>query len=93
MIDLDTSKLRECGKDIVKLSEDLNEMINLFYDRIINIPIKTGEWYGNSADEFAEKAKLDKQEAIEFKKCLCNYGTILIDNANKYDGIIKDNVF
>lgn len=87
MINIDTKKIRKCGSDIIRLSNDLNYIIELVYNRLIDMPTKTGEWRGKSADRYANLVKKDKDQAVDLKNILYNYGKTLIDNADKYDEI------
>lgn len=92
MIDIDTEKIKECGNDIVKLSNDLNQIIENLYERIINMPTKTGEWQGNSAIDFSRRANIEKNQAISLKNCLYDFGLTLIENADKYNNEVNNTI-
>lgn len=90
MINNDTNKMRECGKEIIELSKSAEEIINEIYELLTNMPIKTAEWVGPSADTFASVANSKKNQYIKLTDKLRLMGTKLIDNANAYDKSIKN---
>lgn len=85
MIDVDTTKLKKSGEDLVKLSNDLSDLCNSLYSRIYNIPYKTHEWLGISANTYSDKTILDKKEMVDFKNTLYEFGKNMIDIANSYN--------
>ena len=85
MINIDTNKLKKSGNDIIKLSQDLQELYNSMYDRINNMPTVTGEWLGNSAIEYAKNAMKEKIEVVDFKNQLYTFGDIMVKCANHYE--------
>ena len=91
MIDVDTTKLKKGGEDIVKLSNDFKELCNGLYSRLYNIPYKTGEWYGTSAIKFSESTIDEKIESLEFKNELYEFGKTMIEVANSYNTEITNN--
>ena len=90
MSEIDTSKLTKYGNSIVDSSHALNEEIQKLYDRIINIPTKTGEWQGESALEFVRKVKKDKIEVLKTRKKIYNCGNALLKISENYEkGILS----
>ena len=86
MLNLDTSKIKKTGEDMIKLSEELNEIIEALYLRIYNMNKTSGEWVGNSANLFVRQAILvDKKDAISLKNTLYKFGANLVNSANKYE--------
>lgn len=86
MLNLDTSKIKKTGEDMIKLSEELNEIIEALYLRIYNMNKTSGEWVGNSANLFVRQAILvDKTDAISLKNTLYKFGANLVNSANKYE--------
>ena len=81
-VNIDTEKMKECGKDIMALSAEIGDEFNYIFDKIINMPTITLEWTGDSALAYANKIKHDKVRYIEFKKQLYEYGKALVDYAN-----------
>lgn len=89
LINIDSIKMRECGKDIVSVSSTLNELFNEFFSRISNMPINTGEWVGKSADEFVRLARIDKAQYINFNNDLYNLGKFLIEQSYNLENEIQ----
>lgn len=93
MISVDTERVKKSGQDIIKLSSELNKMIDNIYSRIYNMPVLTGEWVGDSAEYFAKCANnVDKKEAILLSKSLYKFGECLVESAEKYETKIRENV-
>lgn len=61
---VDTEGLRQANSDINSYINDINTILNNTIKRIENMPRETREWQGNSADEFAQIAK--EQKELEF---------------------------
>ena len=85
MIDVDTEKLRQCGNDLIRLSQDLSQLSTGLYDRISNMPMITQEWIGNSSFDFASKAMTEKVDAVDLKNQLYVFGAYLIGISDKYE--------
>ena len=87
---IDTNKLKDYGESIVDSSRKLNDEIQKIYDRIINVPIKTGEWQGESALSFAKKVQKDKISVLNTKKKIYNCGNALLKVSDNYErGILS----
>jgi uncharacterized protein YukE len=86
-IEIDTTKMREAGEDILKLVEELKQTYNTMFERIANMPTKTKEWQGDSAVRFATKSSSEKKDYVAFTNDLYKYGKYLIDCANYYDNV------
>lgn len=83
-LDIDTKKMRECGNEIMKLSISVGEDISKLFDKIQNMPI-TGEWIGESAIAYANRARYEKMLYLQFKDVLYNYGKYLVDGAEEFE--------
>lgn len=90
MINNDTNKMRECGREIIELSKSAEEIIDEIYELLANMPTKTAEWVGPSANTFANIVNSKKKQYIKLTDKLRLMGTKLIDNANAYDKSIKN---
>ena len=88
---MDTIKLKECGKDIINLTRELNEALTMLFTRINNMPILTGEWVGNSANQFVTILNIEKKDYIALKDNLAEYGKLLLTASEKLEVCIKDN--
>lgn len=92
MLNVDTEQVKKSGYDIIKLSNDLNKIIDNLYFKIYNMPIVTKEWVGNSSEIFAKRANdVDKKDLLAFVNCLYKFGECLIDSAEKYELEIRNN--
>jgi hypothetical protein len=92
-MNIDTTKIKQSGYDILKLSYELNEIIENLYSKINNMPVLTGEWVGASAQLFAKQANnVEKKDAIAIKDTLKKFGEELIASAERYDTEIRKNI-
>lgn len=89
-IHIDTVKIRNCGNEIIKISVQMNEIINAMFNRINNMPTTTGEWVGPSANEYAQRANLEKRQYTVFANELYAKGKYLIDYANAMEQKISE---
>lgn len=90
-MNIDTVKIKQCGKDIVELTKELNEIIDDLYTKLINISAN-GQWQGNSAIAYSNKASLERLDALEFTKKLTEYGVGLMDLSTKYENTINNTI-
>lgn len=88
-INIDTTKIRECGTEIIELSKEMNEIITIMFNRISNITT-TGEWIGVSAASFIEEAKIDKIQYLNIKNNIYSYGKFLLDYADTMEQKINE---
>ena len=89
-INVDTVKIRECGKDIMELSIELNEIINTMFNRINNMSNASGEWIGTSANDFIQLAKIDRIQYLNMKDSIYTSGKYLVDYANTMERVINE---
>lgn len=88
-LNIDTKKINEAGTNIVDLSFDLLDIINNFYERINNIPTKTGEWVGKESVYFASLCMVEKEEYVKFISSLKAFGENLISFATNIDNQVN----
>lgn len=92
MINIDTTKMRKCGQDMIKISQDLDQTMNNLYSRIYNMSNVTREWVGGASELFAKQANdVEKKYAIELNRTIKQFGEVLYDCADKYDSEIRKN--
>ena len=84
-VNVDTVKLKECGKDIMTLTTELNEVLFSLYDRIGKMPTTTREWTGNAAIEFVNKLNIEKKYYLALKNNIYKYGKILYEGASSLE--------
>lgn len=82
---VDTNKLLTSGNDIISLTRELNEQVNMLFSRISNMNSNTLEWVGASADEFIRQANIQKSQYIKMIQILNKYGNVLKNAANYYE--------
>lgn len=90
-INTDTQKLRECGNSLMVLSNDLGENLEEMFTRIINVPLKTYEWVGESANRFSKITNAEKQNYINLKNQIYLYGKYLLETAENIEKAIDKN--
>jgi len=83
-INVDTVRLRECGKDIMSLTSELNELFILMYNEIDKV-----QWSGIAANEFKRKLGVEKVYNIALKDNLYKYGKLLYDAADQFEVCIN----
>lgn len=89
-INIDTIKIRECGKDIIDLSLELNEIITTMFNRIQNIQNTTGEWIGTSASDFINNSNIDKLQYLKMQDAIYKNGKYLMDYADLMERLISE---
>lgn len=82
---VDTNKLLTSGNDIISLTRELNEQINILFSRISNMNSNTLEWVGASANEFIRQANIQKSQYVKMIQILNKYGNVLKNAANYYE--------
>lgn len=91
-LNVDTNSLKESGQDIISLTSELNEEFQALFSRISNMNNRTFEWVGSGADEFIRRTNIEKVQYLRLINVLKKYGKILIDVANEYEIVAKQEV-
>ena len=86
---VDTKILREKGTNVMKLALDLNEMLMSLYKRIGSMPLSTGEWVGETANEFVRILNVEKLQYFRLKDEIYKYGKILVASADVFESKVK----
>ena len=81
-ITVNTADMRERGKMISDLTNELRVRIDSFFDRLEKVPTVTKEWTGPAALRYSELAKNDKNEYVTFKDELMSEGMFLVSQAD-----------
>ena len=89
-LNVDTTKLREAGNEIIKLSNEFNSNVNDLFDRLVKMPIVSNEWVGESAQEFSRIANVEKIDYMNLRKSLYSYGKFLVDTAEDIERAIQE---
>lgn len=90
---VDTVKMHECSKEIMDLSNTINETLTKIFDRFDNICTKTHEWSGDSETEFVKRLDIEKIDYYEFKDEIYQYGRYLDDRTSKIERVTTSNRF
>ena len=89
-INVDTVKLKECGKDIMALTTELKEVLFSLYNRIDKMPSTTGEWTGNAAKDFVYRLNIEKKYYLALNNNIYKYGKILYESAYNLEQVTKE---
>ena len=88
---IDTEQLREANTSINNYINDINGLLHNLTKRIENMPTLTKEWQGNSADEFAEIVKEQKEKEFNpFMIKLQAYSNVLKNIAEDFDNVERN---
>lgn len=95
-LNVDTVKMKECGKDIMNLSVELNEVLIALFERINNINntdyIDKNEfavWVGEGSKKFVEMINREKNDYFILKSILYEYGKYLVESSEKLNSAIE----
>lgn len=88
-INADTTRLRSNGEEILKLANELGNILDTMFNRIEQMPTTTLEWTGNAAKTFALHARKDKQQYYKLKNDLSKIGSVLCETANNIESTTK----
>lgn len=88
-INCDTKKIKNCGEDIITLSDDFNQLIDTLFKRIDSINKVDDGWHGEDADKYVTTVLKDKEIYTLFYNQLKEYGNTYIKAAEILDNTIK----
>lgn len=88
-IDVDTSKIYECGKSMVDLSLTLREIITTIFGNIDNLA-NNNVWLGNSSNSFRSMANVDKIQYLKLQEFLSQSGNYLMQYAETINKLINE---
>lgn len=83
-----TKQMKEYGEEMLKISDLVNEQIDLLYSKIEHLVVD-GVWQGISANKYYQKVMPDKNELLEFNKEFRKYGENLIKCSEQLEAIAK----
>lgn len=81
-INVDTVKLRDCGKDVLVASDKYINNIRDLYERIHDVPTKTREWVGVGATNYANYVYKERVQYLNYGNSLMKMGQAMIDYAD-----------
>ena len=87
-INVDTTRLSECGRDFVNLTTEYNQVINECFDMLLGLTEK-GAWDGVAATKFQRYVNGEKISYIALGETLMNYGRSIQNSANSLEASIN----
>ena len=79
-IHIHTDIINEIDNDIIKLINEIQEILDSIFKLIQKMPTETGEWIGISADKFVSLAMADSENYYLLRNNLSEFSSFL----NKY---------
>ncbi len=89
IINVDTNKIRDCGKDMVEVADYYKVNINNLFERINGVPVKTKEWVGEASKNYVFKLTKEKRYYDNYGKCLNALGEDLINYADELEKAVN----
>ena len=80
-ITINTEKFKFYADEIKKNAKEFDFLIDSLFNRIINVPTKTGEWMGEASNKFANYATLEKKMYNDFAATLYSFGETMFNYA------------
>ena len=86
----DTDKLKEDGKDIIRLVSDYNTQINDFFRELDNLE-KNKVWTGTNSDIYRKIVAPDKGQYVDFGEGLKEIGQEMVNFSEDLDVTVRQN--
>ena len=86
----DTLKIKEASNDIIRISNEINEIIENLYTLIQKVSSASGIWSGMSSQTFIEKALIEKTEQVALKNNIFDIGKMLAEYADSLEQRISE---
>ena len=80
-INIDTDKFKLYADEIKKNAKEFDFLIDSLFNRIINVPTKTGEWMGEASKKFADYSAIEKKMYSDFATRLYSFGETMFNYA------------
>lgn len=77
-INIDTTQFKQCGQDLMKLSNSLNEQLNGLFRELENLE-KIGAWTGSASRLYSSKVRREKTQFYNFKNSIYKDGKTACD--------------
>ena len=84
-----TIKMKDIANDIVILSNEYNNKITNFFNKITTFPYDTETWGGGKAELYASLVSEDKQQYIDFAEDIKNFGIKIFNAAESIEKCVK----
>ena len=87
-IKANTERIKEYGEELVKISDDVADEIDLLFAKIEGL-ITKGIWQGYSAHKYYQKVMPDKETFKSFNEEFRKYGTHLLKCSERLKTMAK----
>ena len=88
-IKADTNKMRNHGNEMMALATSIGNDFNLLFERLSNMPTRTFEWTGKSAETYARRSIQTKRQYMLIKDELFKRGQLLVAFAEMLEADIR----
>lgn len=88
-IKADTTKMINCGNEIMQLSIEIGQDINTLFTRLQKMPFSTGEWTGKAAQAFATNLNKEKIQYVQLKNSLYDIGKYLVEGGRELENELR----
>jgi len=89
IINIDTLKLRENGKDFLLNANEFKSKNISIFNKILNMEAN-GEWVGSSAKQFVNNTNSDKEQYSKLADALIEYGNFMNNAATKVEDLCRE---
>lgn len=89
-LNIETNSMKECGKDMINLSIELNEAFNNLFIELESLESNRA-WNGNAAQHFVDMIRMEKVDYYDMKNSLLKIGEFFEKSGEKYDQFILEN--
>ncbi len=89
IINVDTKKVRDCGKDMMVAADSYKSNINNLFNRINGVPTRTKEWIGQASLNYSLKVAKEKHAYDQYGKCLNALGEELVNYASELEKAVN----
>lgn len=86
-IKANTTKMIDCGTDIVKKANECSVILDEVFDKLVNI--NSFAWSGDTAKKYAANTIAKKTEYKRLVQSLANYGNVMKNLGIKLEDIIR----
>lgn len=85
-VKVDGNKLVECGEEIIRLTNEYNQLINDLFAKITSI--QATAWTGNGASKYVARVRQEKNNYVVFGNCIRSYGSAIKNAGQNFNYII-----
>lgn len=89
-LNIDTHKIRETNSNIKVNISKIESLYREMFERLSNMPLKTGEWVGKSAINYVNALKNEEKEFLNYIEDLQSYSRYLDNVADDYELLARN---